>query len=215
MRLLTRALIAAVATTGLASAASATVMVGAAPGGTAPVGSTITYDFDSNIPTGTNPADIVGPGSTANAYAQPLASLGHFFSVGPSTTASGGFSLGSNIGSFSFIWGSIDTYNTLTLTTAGGVYTYSGTYIASLIPTPANGNQGAPQTNPIVTFFLSGADQNGVSLSLASTQNAFEIDDVAVNGVPEPATWAMMLLGFGAIGVAVRRRRKTALPQLA
>jgi hypothetical protein len=31
-------------------------------------------------------------------------------------------------------------------------------------------------------------------------------------GVPEPATWAMMLLGFGAAGVAVRRsRRKQAL----
>jgi len=27
-------------------------------------------------------------------------------------------------------------------------------------------------------------------------------------GVPEPATWAMMLLGFGAIGFAMRRRRK-------
>ncbi len=26
--------------------------------------------------------------------------------------------------------------------------------------------------------------------------------------VPEPSTWAMMLLGFGAMGVAVRRRRK-------
>ncbi len=26
--------------------------------------------------------------------------------------------------------------------------------------------------------------------------------------VPEPATWAMMLIGFGAIGVAMRRSRK-------
>ena len=29
--------------------------------------------------------------------------------------------------------------------------------------------------------------------------------------VPEPATWAMMLLGFGAIGVSARRRRKAVL----
>jgi hypothetical protein len=34
-------------------------------------------------------------------------------------------------------------------------------------------------------------------------------------GVPEPATWAMMLLGFGAVGYAVRRRRRTHLPQVA
>jgi hypothetical protein len=33
--------------------------------------------------------------------------------------------------------------------------------------------------------------------------------------VPEPSTWAMMLLGFGAAGVALRRRRKTTLVQLA
>ena len=34
--------------------------------------------------------------------------------------------------------------------------------------------------------------------------------------VPEPATWAMMLLGFGGIGMAMRRGRRTAkLPQLA
>jgi len=28
-------------------------------------------------------------------------------------------------------------------------------------------------------------------------------------GVPEPATWALMLLGFGAIGIALRRRSTT------
>ena len=33
--------------------------------------------------------------------------------------------------------------------------------------------------------------------------------------VPEPGTWAMMLLGFGAAGFAMRRQRKPALAQLA
>ena len=37
---------------------------------------------------------------------------------------------------------------------------------------------------------------------------------ITINAVPEPGTWAMMLLGFGAAGFAMRRRR-TALPQLA
>ena len=31
------------------------------------------------------------------------------------------------------------------------------------------------------------------------------------NAVPEPGTWAMMLLGFGAAGLAMRRRRTAAL----
>src|SRR5207253_2572452 len=33
--------------------------------------------------------------------------------------------------------------------------------------------------------------------------------------VPEPSTWAMMLLGFGGIGFAMRRRRRPALAQIA
>jgi hypothetical protein len=33
--------------------------------------------------------------------------------------------------------------------------------------------------------------------------------------VPEPATWAMMLIGFGAVGFSLRRKRTTALQQLA
>jgi len=32
----------------------------------------------------------------------------------------------------------------------------------------------------------------------------------AVNGVPEPATWAEFILGFGVIGIALRRRRSQA-----
>ena len=35
------------------------------------------------------------------------------------------------------------------------------------------------------------------------------------NAVPEPATWAMMLIGFGAVGFAMRRRQKPVLAQLA
>ena len=42
------------------------------------------------------------------------------------------------------------------------------------------------------------------------------LDSLSLSAVPEPSTWAMMLLGFGAIGMAARRsRRKVALAQLA
>ena len=38
---------------------------------------------------------------------------------------------------------------------------------------------------------------------------------VTINAVPEPGTWAMMLLGFGAAGVAMRRRRAPVLAHAA
>ena len=37
---------------------------------------------------------------------------------------------------------------------------------------------------------------------------------VAPTGVPEPATWAMMLLGFGSIGFKLRRRRSRSASSL-
>jgi len=50
--------------------------------------------------------------------------------------------------------------------------------------------------------------------------NGKGVSNAAIYGfgaaVPEPGTWAMMLLGFGAIGVSIRRRRgKPALMQIA
>jgi hypothetical protein len=50
------------------------------------------------------------------------------------------------------------------------------------------------------------------------TQNGAFGGNVAFvsSAVPEPATWAMMLVGFGAIGASMRRRRRvTAIAQLA
>ena len=47
--------------------------------------------------------------------------------------------------------------------------------------------------------------------------NDFAVDDVSFNGpaapagVPEPATWAFMILGFGTVGGALLRRRAVAM----
>jgi hypothetical protein len=38
---------------------------------------------------------------------------------------------------------------------------------------------------------------------------------LALTSVPEPGSWAMMLLGFAGIGVAMRRRRRANLRQIA
>ena len=59
-------------------------------------------------------------------------------------------------------------------------------------------------SNPIFntgTFNLTG----GFTAGLAT----LTITRAAVAAVPEPGTWAMMLIGFGAMGVSMRRRRRT------
>ena len=113
-------------------------------------------------------------------------------------------------GSFQFDWGSIDDYNTLTIHTTTGDVIYtpgSGAFL-----NPANGDQFSGLTNGVFTIF--GTDILG--FSLASSRNSFEIDNFAVagglnpltgGGVPEPATWAMMILGFGTVGALMRRKR--------
>lgn len=217
MKKFARALAFAAAAAASTTAANATVTVSAVAGCNTYCGALpITYDFNS--PAGTPSfvgGNVVGPGTTTNAFAAPVGGSGLYYSVGPSTTHPGTITLGSNIGAFSFIWGSIDTFNFLSILTAGGTYSFSGSAIAALIPTPANGSQTLNPQNPIVTFLLSGLDQTNVRLRLNSSQNAFEIDDIAVSPVPEPATWAMMFLGFGALGFAMRRRKGSRLTQLA
>ena len=75
---------------------------------------------------------------------------------------------------------------------------------------------------------LSGADQGTHDLPNWGTYNRYgfvslgtfpgpTFGNVLLGGlsvtqaVPEPNTWAMMLLGFGAVGFAMRRRRQTEL----
>jgi Protein of unknown function (DUF642)/PEP-CTERM motif len=65
------------------------------------------------------------------------------------------------------------------------------------------------------------ANSNSTLLSIIDTQGAFNagiyLDDVsveqvnAVAGVPEPSTWAMMILGFVGIGAMTYRRRRSAM----
>jgi len=57
------------------------------------------------------------------------------------------------------------------------------------------------------TYTLTINGENNSTGSLGGT--------VTINAVPEPGTWAMMLLGFGAAGLAMRRRRAPVLAQMA
>jgi hypothetical protein len=51
--------------------------------------------------------------------------------------------------------------------------------------------------------------QSALNTFRAATGGSFSSDSALVTAaIPEPASWALMVTGFGALGVAVRRRRK-------
>ena len=87
-------------------------------------------------------------------------------------------------------------------------FSINGTQLFSVSPTAQN--QPISFTNGSFTFTgFSGFGPN-TTLSISSTGTFGVdaiIDNLSVSGaVPEPATWALMILGFGAVGGAMRRR---------
>ncbi|MBB4616653.1 PEPxxWA-CTERM sorting domain-containing protein [Sphingomonas abaci] len=208
--------IAAVATalTVIASPAYAvtfTSQLGSSATFAAPTGGTV-IDFNNgtNVPAGftlTGNGYIVSNAESASTGARPAFSDGSaYLSVlggGAATLAS----TGAGFQSISLFLGSIDAYNTVrVLSTTGAVL---ATYTGSQFVVPADGNQDVPRTNRRVTFFA-GAGESLGGLTLSSGSNSLETDNV-VFSVPEPSTWALMLIGFGMVGGAARyRRRKTA-----
>ena len=62
-------------------------------------------------------------------------------------------------------------------------------------------------------FVGTGASEtlNFTNISPTKGNAGILLDEVSVSAVPEPATWMMMIGGFGVAGVAVRRRRRETL----
>lgn len=108
----------------------------------------------------------------------------------------------------SFYIGSLDTYNTISFTGPGGFaqsFTGSQLNAATVAFDEANGNQVGLNTNGRYTFAF---DQGVTGITLDSTANSFEVSNIGgVAAVPEAATWALMLVGFGGAGAMLRRRR--------
>jgi hypothetical protein len=108
---------------------------------------------------------------------------------------------------FSFYMGSPDTFNHVKFTfygVGGGTQTLNGQQIWGGAPS-GDGNQSQGFTI-VYTFGPEAVNK----ITFTSDTNAFEFDKLAGTEVPEPATWAMMLMGFGGIGALLRRRRQGA-----
>jgi hypothetical protein len=202
-----KALLGLVLAAATAVPAQAAVLIGVTPGTSPYSGPTGDFFFDFESPTARWDRSTF-TGTTGNVRAQPFGSTGQYASVGPADGTPGTFNLTGlgPIRQVSFIWGSVDSYNTLEVLGAGGAVLASIT--GNQIFNPASGNRTDPNTNPVVTLTFTGVEYGQVTaLRFNSTQNAFEFDNLSV-AVPEPSTWAMMIGGFGLLGAAARRSRK-------
>lgn len=112
-------------------------------------------------------------------------------------------------GKISFFGGSLDSYNVVDLLDANGnsIANYDGTQMLGFKP-PFPGTTDS-NTNRRINFAgTDGTQFFGIKFSNKDNLGSFEFDNVAFTAaVPEPGTWMTMILGFGVIGSAMRRRR--------
>jgi hypothetical protein len=127
-----------------------------------------------------------------------------FLAAGPTSGNTATLTFASGYNYVSFLWGSPDTYNSLTVTSSlGAVQTFTAPGMGFAV---TNGNQAFSQ---YVQFSTLGAGEyiSSIAFSNVPSQDAFEVANFRVAGVPEASTWAMMVMGIGAAGGAMRRRR--------
>jgi PEP-CTERM motif len=89
---------------------------------------------------------------------------------------------------------------------SGGVFAPSGILIDGLGTSYVNGGV----TNSLLTVSLTGLNLTGGShtIQFLDSPNWIFVSEIQFFGaVPEPASWALMIAGFGLVGSAMRRRK--------
>lgn len=82
----------------------------------------------------------------------------------------------------------------------GGGFTSVGTFTLSGVGTWL-GNTGQFTAGPGTSVLA-----RIVNTNTLAGGNDFALDDISVANVPEPATWSLMVIGFGMVGAGMRRR---------
>jgi len=195
------------------------------------------FGYNANLPAGAawtapSPSPVITPppGSTLSAYKSPFANTAvenlpssTYFSIGGTSDATGlgGVSpntlvFGSALSAIDMLWGSIDTYNTITFLSGGAGGTVIGTFTGddAFDLTGLPDVSGATGNYDVVGLF-SFAASVGTSfdaISFSSTIPAFEFgfseDSFVTEKVPLP--FGFLLLGTALAGLGVVGRRKAA-----
>jgi hypothetical protein len=203
-------------------AAAAALLAGAAGAGAASAAIVLQDNFDGSTAEGNWPGDSVflsipTPGNVSGQPSVDLVGPGFFDNLafsGNSVDLDGSTGTGFNPS------GELQSIQSL----AAGNYTVQFELAGNLRGAPAEttivsiGGQSQSitpsNTQPytLETLHFTGASgQLSFTDSGPSTQQGNLLDDVVVSSVPEPATWAVMLVGFGAVGGTIRSRRKRVL----
>lgn len=113
-------------------------------------------------------------------------------------------------------WGAVDATKIESLT--GNVLDFGQTLYGLTVIGSHFGNIGGDAGNVSAFWLFDFGTQGANSVTLPNPEG-FSNAAIYLTGdapaVPEPATWAMMLLGFGIAGYAMRRRSRPKLAQLA
>ncbi len=191
----------------------------------APAGSTTVIDFNSgNVVTEAASKGLVakttGIAQAFNSTVFNFNGTGNDFFRPEPTDNSAYFGVARNssltltssvaLSSVSAFLGSLDNYNVINFLGMNGelIQSFTGQQIFGA-PLAFPGGT-TTNTNRRATFLTTGSTQIfGVSFTNNAGLGSFELDNVALTAaVPEPATWAMMLVGFGMIGAVSRYRRR-------
>ncbi len=177
------------------NAAATTITFAALPGSN---GSVFTSYTESGYQIAVSSGDVF----VGQSYGNPVPDLfmGPFYGSAESTLTLTALGSTFSFGGFDLSANGNDAIYTITGTLGGNtVFQYSGSDTAINFFSTIAGAAGTVDT---------------VRLDLTATGTSLNLDNIVVNAVqsdvPEPASWAMMLAGFGAIGGAIRRRRITA-----
>jgi len=192
------------------------------------LGEVLVTGFDGSDILSYDPAHSSGfglyTGSTSGVAAAPAGDTSQYMAIG--TGGSVLFDLRSlgSIHSASVYLGSIDSYNFIDVFGRDGAgnldFSHALLTIGGADLPPSNGDWYDAQTNRRLTLNFDASDNVG-ALVFRSNGVAFEFDSLGVSShlggpgehstaaVPEPASWAMMVGGFGLVGGAMRRRSGT------
>ena len=179
-------------------------------------------------------AQVTFTGSTAGCFGGACAPVAGNSVIGGLTFSSGTFNQTTDNTGFLALGGTSDGLGTFTLT--GASFNYNATPFNLLVSftAPTGTAPGNSLFTTLLTGSVTGNNSGGVFVDFDNAMRnftssagpfSFAINDVSISSnsatqiisgriqaaVPEPGTWAMMLVGFGAIGYSMRRRRKTIL----